>query len=164
MYTILYNIDTNKVIGSPRKGYYTVDGIRPELDYPIIELELYTEPQPLYNKELEYLSKVEYASIPERRWITSWEIVPLPIESEYEVAIKNWIYLKYSKRIIAPIGLVMEDVGIKMLGWFQVNQLPVVKMGTDSVALYCNEILPQHQNLVDSLQGIITIEDRPEPE
>jgi hypothetical protein len=27
--------------------------------------------------------------------------------------------------------------------------------------LYCNVILPEHQQIVDGLQGVITIEDRP---
>ena len=71
-----------------------------------------------------------------------------------------WQYPLYAKRIIAPINLILDDVGIKMYGWFQLNQLPILKLGT-SVHLYCNEILPEHQAIVDQLQGIIVVEDRP---
>jgi len=71
-----------------------------------------------------------------------------------------WHYPQFLKRIIAPIDLVMADVGIKMYGWFQLNQLPIVKINT-TVQLYCNEILPQHQAIVDQLEGMIFVQDRP---
>jgi hypothetical protein len=71
-----------------------------------------------------------------------------------------WHHPQYLKRIIAPVDLVMADVGIKMYGWFQLNQLPIVKINT-TVQLYCNEILPQHQAIVDQLEGLIFVQDRP---
>lgn len=71
-----------------------------------------------------------------------------------------WHYTQYAKRIIAPISLIMDDVGVKMYNWFQINKFPILKFG-NSVHLYCNVILPEHQTIVDSLQGVIVIEDRP---
>lgn len=71
-----------------------------------------------------------------------------------------WHYTQYAKRIIAPVDLIMDDIGVKMYNWFQINHFPVLKFG-DNVELYCNTILPQHQAIVDSLQGVIVIEDRP---
>lgn len=77
-----------------------------------------------------------------------------------ELGENYWQYPLYVKRIVAPIQLILDDIGIKMYGWFQLNQLPILKIGT-AVYLYCNEILPEHQAIVDQLQGIIVIETRP---
>lgn len=80
---------------------------------------------------------------------------------EKKTDMDNWDHPECAKRIIAPAALVMEDIGVKMLGWFQVMEYPIVRKG-NNVHLYCNQILPQHQAVVDSLQGVITIEERPE--
>lgn len=72
----------------------------------------------------------------------------------------SWDFQEYAKRIVAPKDLILDDIGIKMYGWFQLNGFPIVTKATD-VYLYCNTILPQHQAIVDQLQGVITIEDRP---
>lgn len=78
----------------------------------------------------------------------------------YSINDENWDFNNFSKRIVAPSNLVMEDVGIKMLGWFQLNNLPVVTKNNE-VFLYCNVILPQHQQIIDDLSGLIRIEDKP---
>jgi hypothetical protein len=77
-----------------------------------------------------------------------------------ELGSDYWHYPQYVKRIVAPIELILDDIGIKMYGWFQLNNFPIIKMG-QSVNLYCNTILPEHQEIVNQLQGIIIIEDRP---
>lgn len=87
------------------------------------------------------------------------------LPSQIEEAISKlgdnyWQYPQYAKRIIAPVSLIMDDVGVKMYNWFQLNMFPILKFG-NNVHLYCNTILPEHQAIVDSLQGIIIIEDRP---
>jgi len=77
-----------------------------------------------------------------------------------ELGSNYWHYPQYLKRIVAPIELILDDIGIKMYGWFQLNGFPILKLG-ENVNLYCNTILPEHQSIVDQLQGVITIEDRP---
>lgn len=72
-----------------------------------------------------------------------------------------WASDRHALRIVAPIQLIMDDIGIKMYGWFNVNKLPVVNPGNGYVHLYCNEILPAHTAIIESLQGVITIENRP---
>jgi len=74
---------------------------------------------------------------------------------------EGWASPAHSLRIVAPIQLIMDDIGIKMYGWFSINRLPVVNTGTGQVHLYCNEILPEHMGVINNLQGIITIETRP---
>lgn len=83
------------------------------------------------------------------------------IDYEYNPDENGWGYSQYSKRIVAPLSLIMDDIGIKMYGWFTINDLPVKKLNETTVHLYCNVILPEHQAIVDSLGGAITIEDRP---
>lgn len=78
----------------------------------------------------------------------------------YNLSNDSWDFQEYAKRIVAPKDLILDDIGIKMYGWFQLNGFPIVTKATD-VYLYCNTILPQHQAIVDQLQGVITIEDRP---
>ena len=73
---------------------------------------------------------------------------------------EDWHYQDWAKRITAPAALVMEDIGVKMLGWFQVMGYPIERHG-NNVRLYCNQILPEHQAVVDQLGEVITIENRP---
>jgi hypothetical protein len=83
------------------------------------------------------------------------------IDSGFEPVENGWVYPNYEKRIVAPIELIMDDIGIKMYGWFQINELPVHRASDTHVHLYCNVILPEHQAVVDSLGGVITIDDKP---
>jgi hypothetical protein len=103
--------------------------------------------------------------LPTQKRIESWEVVGEQYVQSWEVVDKTplelWHYPDWCKRIIAPATLVMDDVGVKMLGWWQIMGFPIEREG-DFVYLYCNQILPQHQAVVDQLQGVITIEDRPE--
>jgi hypothetical protein len=46
MKTTLYNIETRQRIGDFRDGYYTVNGVRPDLPYPFLELVVQETPQP----------------------------------------------------------------------------------------------------------------------
>ncbi len=72
----------------------------------------------------------------------------------------DWNYPSYVKRIVAPVALIMDDMGIKMYGWFQLNSLPIVLKAT-TVYLYCNTILPEHQYVIDLFQGVVTVETKP---
>lgn len=76
-----------------------------------------------------------------------------------ELGSQYWQYPQYAKRIIAPQELIFDDNGIKMYGWFNIQGFPILKINT-SLHLYCNTILPEHQAIVDSFGGLLTIEDR----
>lgn len=80
------------------------------------------------------------------------------IDNEYDPNENGWAYPSFSKRIVAPIQLIMDDIGIKMYGWFNLNELPVMKVSESVVHLYCNIILPEHQAIIDNLHGVISIE------
>jgi len=90
----------------------------------------------------------------------NWAYLSPIVDNDMEYTTDDWSYPSYSKRIIAPISLVMYDDGIKMYGWFQLNNLPVINKN-NIIYLYCNVILEEHQSVVDQFEGIITIENRP---
>jgi hypothetical protein len=70
----------------------------------------------------------------------------------------GWHHPSFQKRIVAPVQLVMQYPAIET--WFRINDLPIVRI-EGTLYCYCNLILPEHQALVNSLQGIVSIEDKP---
>lgn len=76
----------------------------------------------------------------------------------YDYSTSDWNYPTFSKRIVAPISLSLQYPQFEI--WFRLNNLPIVTKNGNTYC-YCNQILPEHQALADSLQGQITIENRP---
>lgn len=70
----------------------------------------------------------------------------------------GWHQPPFVKRIIAPVQLIMQYPAIE--AWFRINNLPIVRVET-TLYCYCNVILSEHQQLVDQLSQIVSIEDRP---
>jgi hypothetical protein len=70
----------------------------------------------------------------------------------------DWTYSEFIKRIVTPVSLVLEYPQFEV--WFRINNLPIVNKN-EMLYCYCNEILPEHQNLIDQLAGVITIENKP---
>ncbi len=105
-------------------------------------------------------AKEKYIIITKPNDVFAWNFL-YPIDfNEINKQPGDWSYPIYAKRIVAPINLIMDDYGIKMYGWFSINNLPIVTVDT-TVYLYCNVILPEHQAIIDLYQGVITIQDRP---
>ena len=95
------------------------------------------------------------------KYYGKWRILhTVTMKTADELLLDTWKHPDWVKRIIAPASLVMEDIGIKMLGWWQVMGYPFQREGAN-IYLYCNVILPEHQSIVDGLAGLITIEDKP---
>jgi hypothetical protein len=157
MKTILHN--THKQTSKRYPNGYTVDGIvQPlgQLAENIWHLELIENEQPQVT-ETQMLSMNWEADLESNTYTQTWEVREL---TEYELAMMNWDYAEYALRLIAPIELIMQDVGVKMYSWFKINDLPVVNKD-GLVYLYCNVILAEHQQVVDSLGDVITIESMP---
>ncbi len=165
MKTLRYNTETGQY--TIHTGQYkTMDGNNGAIHPPTVQLEVVEVEKPEYNSELQKISMEYDISINEGEHDltgingTATEVWTLIEKTAYEIAMEEWHHPDWCKRIIAPAALVMDDVGVKMLGWWQIMGFPIEREG-DNVHLYCNQILPQHQAVVDSLQGVITIEDRP---
>ena len=98
-----------------------------------------------------YISEQDENGKPAVREATPEELAAMQIEQS------DWMY-PYPIRIVAPKELALAYPQIYV--WFQVNDLPIEKFDT-YVHLYCNEIMPEHQALVDANSETIKIEYRP---
>lgn len=88
---------------------------------------------------------------PAVREATPEELAAMQIEQS------DWMY-PYPIRIVAPKMLALQYPQIYV--WFQMNNLPVEVIG-DLAHLYCNEIMPEHQALIDANAGVIEIQYKP---
>lgn len=77
---------------------------------------------------------------------------------KYKQTTGDWEYPQLSKRIVAPISLLLQYPQFEV--WFRMNNLPISNVN-GILYCYCTEILPEHQTLVNSLNNIITIENKP---
>ena len=78
-------------------------------------------------------------------------------KTAYQIACEGWQHMDYAIRIVAPKELALSYPEIYV--WFQVNDFPIEKQ-EGQVLLYCNEVLPQHQPLIDAIDSIY-VEKRP---
>jgi len=156
MVTSLYNTSLNSIL-STRNGYYKVDGVRPDLPENIVELVHTEDPIPDYNPSTQKLLSAWIVDLNAKEYRLSYWVEN---KTALEIALDGWHHLNYAKRIIAPVQLVMDDIGVKFHAWFTVHGYPIERVG-EQLYCYCNTIAPEHQAVVDSLQEVITIEDRP---
>ena len=169
MKTILFNTQTSKTEGRIREGSFNgiwnsalskEPGWTPE---HIVELEVFFTDSPEFDPETQTASFVWEADTEAKTYTRVWTVTDLTQEEiDRRDALETWKYPNWAKRIVAPIALVLDDIGIKMYGWFQLNGFPVDKSDEETVHLYCNTILEEHQDIVQALGESIYIEDRPE--
>jgi hypothetical protein len=114
--------------------------------YPVVAVE--------YDPDAERLGPMYFDEVNE---FFTYNIEDIPA---LEIARRGWHHQEYSKRIVAPSSLIDEYPNIAI--WMQLNQLPIV-LSEDTLVcyLYMNTVRAQHQALVDSLQGMLTIENIP---
>jgi hypothetical protein len=158
MTKILYNTELQRFYGEARAIYHLGSPQQLVLPNNVIELDLTEDPEPSYSGTTQKLTSQRVVDVTNKRWNLEWTVVN---KTEYEIAMEDWDSSAHLLRIVAPIQLIMDDIGIKMYGWFQLNNLPIVNKIT-TVRLYCNSILPEHQAVVDQLQGVIVVENIPE--
>ena len=157
MKTILYNSATEQVISPIYQDGYKVDGQPQTVEPPIFELEYIETPQPEYDETTKNVSYEWGVDLDELTYTQSWQIIE---KTAYEIAMQDWAYPEYQKRIVAPDALLLDDVGSKVFNWFTGKGLPFENHG-DNIRLYFNDVLPQHQALVNQFEGVIVIEDKP---
>jgi len=155
MSTVLYNIETGKVTAKFPNGY-TVDGKPGIVELPLIELEVINNSVPEFDAETHYCLSQIVVDLESKTYSHTWEVVA---KTAISIALEGWHHPQFEKRIIAPIELVMQYPQMEI--WFRINNLPIVKEG-NTLYCYCNVILEAHSQLVDSLQGIVSIETRPD--
>ena len=167
MKTILYNTQTEQIEGRIRKGLFNDiynSGLSVEpgwLPDHVIELVVTEDPIPEYDPITQTLSGERVVDLENKLYKTVYTVTDKTQEQiQHEAWTHDWPHPEYAKRIVAPKTLAMEDVGAKMYVWFMLEKLPVVPVG-DHVHLYCRYIREEHEMIIDSLQGVITIEDSP---
>jgi hypothetical protein len=158
MSTILYNSEENRIIARFENSFI-IDGNPYPVSPPIYELTVINSDPPAYDYSTQNISNDEVFDIINKEYRREYTITD---KSQYEIDMQTWSAPEYSKRIIAPISLIMDDFGIKMYGWFNINNLPVITRD-DIVELYCNSILPEHQFVIDNYGELLSIEERPVP-
>lgn len=70
MKTILYDVNTEKVIGTFSNGY-TIDGQTPSLPGNLYELAVIENPRPEFDSALQYTTRVRVADLEAKEW--KWE-------------------------------------------------------------------------------------------
>jgi hypothetical protein len=175
MKTILYNTISQRTEGPVREGSFndiydsrfsTIAGVLPEF---ILELEVVFTTQVDHNPtthRLDYIWEIDIANLKRTQvWITT-ELTPEEKDVQsllmyhQQLLMGGWHHPQFAKRIIAPVELVMQYPQIET--WFRINDLPIVRQDT-TLFCYCNVILETHNQLVDALQGIVSIENIPTP-
>lgn len=153
MKTVIYNTTTEEP-GAIRSEPYTVDGQPGKLPDHLVELPvIYTERPSITDTQKR---KSEWVvDLENMEYRQEWQVID---KTDYEIALEDWIYEDFEKRIIAPKSLGELYPGIET--WFRLNEFPIKVIGED-VMLYCHTILKKHQNIIDEHADIITIEDRP---
>ncbi len=163
MTTILYNKETEELEGDFREGWYKVDGVRPQLPDNIVELEVEYENMPSYDQTTQRVENAWTVDLVNNKYIREWVVIDLTQqEIDTITALEDWKEPNFVKRIVAPISLIMDDVGTKMYTWFTIDELPIKNLNNGTVHLYCNNILPEHQHIIDSLEGTVSVEDIPQ--
>jgi hypothetical protein len=166
MRTLRYNTETKQY--TTHNGQYTTyDGRPGRIDAPWIQLEIIEVQAPTideYTQRTALSYDININDVIDEYGIngTATEVWQIEDKTAYEIAMQSWSHPEYLKKIIAPKQLVLDDTGIKMLGWFQVNNFPYESKG-DNVELYCNTILPEHEPIIEMYGDLVTVEDRPEP-
>ena len=107
---------------------------------------------PEYNSDTHRLGAIEL-----KDGVCSYKVEAIPA---IEIARRGWHHTDFAKRIVAPSALINQYPNIAI--WMQLNELPIILSNDKSQCyLYMNVIEPQHQQLVDSLEGVLTIENIP---
>lgn len=153
MKTIRHRISTNEFVEDeyPRKDMQPLIGLDPDYEYMMLRKVI-----PEYDPSLFSLKEVLPVEFPQdeefphlRKYEITYELVPVIQDT------RNWHHPEYAIRIVAPVTLVFSYPQFYI--WFMVNNLPIEK-SDNTLYLYCNEILPEHQVFVEQLMDIITVE------
>jgi hypothetical protein len=93
METFLYNTQTNERIGPTREGYFLVDGIRPQLDYPVVEIEIVYPETPLYDPSTQTIDYQEYLDIPNLQYVKGYVVRNLTQEEINSINQQPLVYV-----------------------------------------------------------------------
>ena len=99
--TILYDTTTNTILSKHENGYF-IDGVKPTLPQGIVELEIIYTTRPDINNITEVI---------EEEWVISETNYSQSFKIRKKTPSEDWTFQQFSKRVKAPITLIMEDIG-----------------------------------------------------
>jgi hypothetical protein len=109
MKTTLYNTETNNRVGDFRNDYYMVNGIRPEIPHPHVELVVENTPPPS-QEEGYLLSSVWVADLENKLWKIEWTKTPITTKTlEQCLSEISW---NYQQKVEA--GAQIGEIKLKM--------------------------------------------------
>lgn len=134
------------------------------LNFPMSDVETFESEgfyeliEPTFNPQLQHLGELYFDEV--NKLFTYQVIDKTQAEIDCETAMGGWHHPDLPKRITAPAELINDYPAIGVHMW--IHKLPVEPSSDGSlVYLYMKEVSPQHQTLVDSLNGVISIQTRP---
>jgi hypothetical protein len=74
MQTFLYNLETSQREGPIRDGYFMVDGQRPSLGYPIVEIEIVYPETPTYDALTQTIDYKEFLDLPNLKFVKGYVV------------------------------------------------------------------------------------------
>jgi hypothetical protein len=80
MQTFLYNLETSQREGPIRDGYFMVDGQRPSLGYPIVEIEIIYPETPTYDVLTQTIDYKEFLDLPNLKFVKGYVVRDLTQE------------------------------------------------------------------------------------
>ena len=162
METILYDIANQKFLGKARKGFYLVDGKRPQLNNGIAELVITEQAQPTFNTETEKIEFTWVIDLNNGEYRKEYRVVALSV---YEIAAKAWKHPEYSRKLIVDEFVAESGKGSKHFTRFNLKQNPMeYDELNNKIQIWIDGVDSKYQDELNSLlnEGLVTIETRPQ--
>ena len=163
---ILYNTQTNELIGKSYTGTYTDNYPKGKLKPYEIELEIVNLPPEQHDTTTHRAVALDYvADVEAGTYTRGWDIVAL---TEQELATREWVYPQWAKRlrVVNEPALKMQMANV-LTYWDDEGFDRDTKDGY--IRLWCNEVLPSHRVFIDTANQWLAQfdeqvheEDRPE--
>lgn len=150
MKTILYNKDTHQIKYHKAEGYYTVEGVRPEIPEPWVELEFVQLEPPLYDR-LDYkLSKTEpEVDLANNQYILDWELTAY---TQYEKDIRDWKYEEFPIKFWIDGSVLFTTMGNSFRNYLTDKGYPVEIQEDDSYLVWVPAVNETHAPYVQALK------------
>ena len=147
--SILYDTIQGQTISNILPDSYKKLYPKGKLKQHEVNLIVIDTPVPQYNSDTHKLISEYVVNLETLQYIRVWDEIAL---SDYELAIKDWEYPKYERRIVAPEILLMQFANT--LTYFQVHNFPT-KVTNTKVYLWCNIIRPEHHEMIDQANSYL---------
>lgn len=99
------------------------------------------------------------------QYVQSWEVVE---KTDYEIAIEGWHFPEYPYKLRIKVNLaivtdpqVQQFVSMLVLWWSAKKDELDHTSDNEYLYFYCDNVLPEHESIINLMSGVIEIESRP---